>query len=245
MSERETYTIDELAAVTKVPSRTIRFYQARGLLDSPRRIGRKAFYTAAHIARLDVIGKLQDRGLRIRGMKQLLSRGDSDEAVARWLGLSDRLTVPWSDDQPRAMDEAELTALIGDRSPGTLAALVDAGLVARREDAPGTYDVASPGLLDVALRLLDAGLSVRDLAAIEPMLRDNMRRAAEQMIDYIARRSDLGRDEGRLAGALDALREQGCNAVGIIFAHEIEHTLRRLVEQGVTPRRPRNRRRHE
>ena len=44
-----TFTIDELAALTKVPSRTIRFYQARGILDRPERVGRKAVYTRAHV----------------------------------------------------------------------------------------------------------------------------------------------------------------------------------------------------
>ncbi|MDP6080909.1 MAG: AMP-binding protein, partial [Arenicellales bacterium] len=46
------YTIDELAAETQVPSRTIRFYQSKKALPAPERRGRKAVYTAEHAERL-------------------------------------------------------------------------------------------------------------------------------------------------------------------------------------------------
>ena len=61
----ETLTIDELAAASRVPSRTIRFYQSRGALMAPEIRGRVAFYGKPHIERLKLIAQLQDRGLRI------------------------------------------------------------------------------------------------------------------------------------------------------------------------------------
>ena len=45
-------TIDELAAPVGVPTRTIRFYQARGALMRPEIRGRVAFYGDAHVERL-------------------------------------------------------------------------------------------------------------------------------------------------------------------------------------------------
>ena len=39
------YTIDELAAVARVPSRTIRFYQSKGALMPPEIRGRLAIYS--------------------------------------------------------------------------------------------------------------------------------------------------------------------------------------------------------
>jgi len=38
------YTIDDLASVSQVPSRTIRFYQSKGVLPKPVIKGRVAFY---------------------------------------------------------------------------------------------------------------------------------------------------------------------------------------------------------
>lgn len=232
--DRATYSIDELAAKTKVASRTIRFYQARGVLDKPRRSGRKALYTDDHVERLELIARLQDRGMRIRGIKQLLARRDSDAAVSEWLGLSDRLSAPWSNDHAKALEEAEMTALIGDRPAGTLATIVRVGLAERRDDPPNTFFVPSQGLLDVALRLMDAGLSLETLAEIEPILRDGLSRAAEGVVDYFVAESGFTKsgDEDKLTAALDALRSQGGNAVSIIFAQEIERTLRALIDSG-------------
>src|ERR1700728_2599145 len=59
------HTIDDLAALTRVPSRTIRFYQAKGVLPRPELRGRVAYYGPAHVQRLELIASLQDRGLRI------------------------------------------------------------------------------------------------------------------------------------------------------------------------------------
>src|SRR6184192_3936279 len=84
-AQRE-YTIDELAAVARVPSRTIRFYQSTGALPRPRIRGRVAYYDESHIARLKLIGTLQDRGLRIRAIRELLVRADRGElALNEWL----------------------------------------------------------------------------------------------------------------------------------------------------------------
>src|ERR1700736_252629 len=48
-SDTPIYTIDQLAAVTSVPSRTIRFYQAQGALPRPHRVGRVAHYGPEHV----------------------------------------------------------------------------------------------------------------------------------------------------------------------------------------------------
>src|SRR5690349_16595231 len=70
------YTIDQLATMTRVPSRTIRFYQSKGALQPPQIRGRVAFYGAAHVERLKLIGSLQDRGLSIRAIRDLLQQAD-------------------------------------------------------------------------------------------------------------------------------------------------------------------------
>src|ERR1700756_5867750 len=86
------YTIDELAAVARVPSRTIRFYQSRGALMSPEIRGRVAYYGPAHVERLKLIAQLQDRGLRIDAIGDLLAsidRGEMD--LAEWLGVEQQV----------------------------------------------------------------------------------------------------------------------------------------------------------
>src|SRR5687767_4687505 len=113
------YTIDQLAAETGVPSRTIRFYQAKGVLPAPERSGRVAFYGEAHVDRLRVISELQDRGLRLQAIRDLFAReGKGPLSIEQWLGLGAQLQEPWYGDVPRLYQEDELLEVIGDRAPG-------------------------------------------------------------------------------------------------------------------------------
>ena len=84
-------TIDELAASTRLPSRTIRFYQSKGALMPPEIRGRVAFYGQPHVERLKLIAQLQDRGLRIDAIGDLLKKIDRGELdLAEWLGVKEQ-----------------------------------------------------------------------------------------------------------------------------------------------------------
>ena len=119
------HTIDDLAAISGVPSRTIRFYQSKGVLPRPELKGRVAYYGPAHVERLKLIASLQDRGLRIDGIRELMARIDKGELdVNEWLGLDAQLQSAWAADEPRTVTEAELAEITGPKRPGIVAALV-------------------------------------------------------------------------------------------------------------------------
>ena len=102
-------TIDELAAQVGVPTRTIRFYQARGALMRPEIRGRVAYYGDAHVERIKLIAQLQDRGLRIDAIRDLVAGIDKGELdLAEWLGIEQEVQAPWADDAARTVDEAGL-----------------------------------------------------------------------------------------------------------------------------------------
>ena len=91
------WTIDELAAQVGVPTRTIRFYQARGALMRPEIRGRVAYYGDAHVERLKLIAQLQDRGLRIDAIRDLVASIDKGELdLAEWLGIEQEVQAPWA-----------------------------------------------------------------------------------------------------------------------------------------------------
>ena len=46
------YALAELAAAAELSARTVRFYQATGLLQRPERAGRQVVYTDSHLDRL-------------------------------------------------------------------------------------------------------------------------------------------------------------------------------------------------
>src|SRR5918997_4430890 len=73
------YRVDELAARAGVSVDTVRFYQARGLLPQPERDGRVAWYSEDHLATLQRIRDLKDKGFTLATIRRLLA-GDLDAA---------------------------------------------------------------------------------------------------------------------------------------------------------------------
>jgi len=238
-AETREYTIDELAASSQVPSRTIRFYQSKGVLPRPEMRGRVAYYGAAHVERLRLIASLQDRGLRIDAIRDLVARIDKGELdVNEWLGLEAQLQAPWANDQPRTVTEAELRDITGDR-PGIVAALLRSGLVARHGEV---FLLKSPALLSVAMRLDTAGVDLEIARGAEAILRKHMAKAADELARFFFEhaRDGFGRNATgeELTATFEALRPMGLEAVRVIFGQEVERELRRLVESGKTAALP-------
>jgi DNA-binding transcriptional MerR regulator len=231
----EEYTIDELAAATQVPSRTIRFYQSKGALPGPQIRGRVAYYGPAHVERLRLIASLQDRGLRMDAIRELTTRIDKGEVdVNEWLGLEAQLKAPWANDQPRTVTEAELYELAGSRRPGLIADLLRLKLVKKHGDV---LLVASPALLQVATRLEGAGIDMDTASVAAEILRKHMARAADELAAHFwkrAREEGFGRSDSGddIAAAFQALRPLGLEAVRVVFGQEMERVLRGLVESG-------------
>ena len=248
-SSRAEYTIDELAALARVPSRTIRFYQSRGALMSPEIRGRVAYYGPAHAERLKLIAQLQDRGLRIDAIRDLLvsiDRGELD--LAEWLGVEQQVQAPWVNDKPRTVTEEELYEIAGSRRPGLLSDLLRRNLIEKHQDV---YLVRSPALLSIAMKLEAAGIDLGTVAHAWEILRKHVGRSATDLVELFVKRVE---DEKLAPGALssfDALRPLGMEAVRVIFGRAMEHELRTLYESGrmakvqgrVTRGRSRDRRR--
>lgn len=244
------FTIDELAARSKVPSRTIRFYQSKKALPPPKLRGRVAFYDQRHLERLELIANLQDRGLRINAIRDLLTSMErGDVSVTEWLGLSDELRSPWADDQPRMLAEAELLdfaqSVDGKPRPGLISDLERLGLLERQGDR---FVVRSPSLLTISLKLEAAGVDLETAAGAADILRKHLSKAASELARFFFDHagSGFGRDGSaeELSHALGALRPLGVEAVKVIFSKEIERELRTLAESGRAAKIPaRNRRR--
>lgn len=227
-------TIDELAAAARLPSRTIRFYQSKGLLPKPELRGRVAYYGPAHADRLELVADLQDRGLQIKAIGALLERVDKGElTVQEWLGLDDQLKEPWANDRPRLLQVAELEAITGELRPGRLAELVRVGLVERRGEA---YLVASPALLALAVRLEGAGVELEVVAAASRLLRRRLAKAAEDLAEVFLSRQGKRARGAPLGALLRELRPTALEATRLIFAQEMERVLREWIDSGRTAR---------
>ena len=245
--EPPSYTIDEFAAHTGIPSRTIRFYQSSGALQKPVRKGRVAYYGPEHVERLALIGQLQDRGLRMRAIADLVERIDRGEvALDEWLGLAGELKSAWTDDKPQVLTRTELETKVGERRPGFLADLVRHDLAQSQPN--GTFLVPSPRLLDLALEAEDAHVGLDVTAGATRVLQKHLERAASELSDHLV--DELGGGDGpnatvsRMTEALRRLRPVTQEWVRIIFAREMERVLRERIESGdATPKAKRKRKR--
>lgn len=235
--DRNPLTIDELAAASQVPSRTIRFYQSRGALMAPEIKGRVAYYGPSHVERLRLIAQLQDRGLRIDAIRDLLGSIDRGELdLAEWLGVEQQVQAPWSSDQPRTVTEHELYELAGTRRPGLLADLSRSRLVERHRDV---YLVRSPALLAIAMKLEAAGVDLETALEGATLVRKHVGRMAEGLVEMFVRRAENGAIDARdLGKAVESLRALGSDAVRVIFGRTMERELRKLYESGKMAKLP-------
>ncbi len=236
------YTIDDLASVSQVPSRTIRFYQSKGVLPKPIIKGRVAFYGKPHLERLELIASLQDRGLRIEAIRELVSRIDRGELdIGEWLGLEAQLQEPWANDQPVTVSEAELYELAGRKRPALINDLVRGKLVERRGNV---FFVPSPAMLSICARLESAGVDIDDVVRAKAILERYIGKAAKELTELVISRIDDD-DVAEIDHAKGAreLRPLIMEGVRVLFAQAMQGELRELTVSGRTAKVARRRRR--
>jgi len=85
-AEMEHYTISQLAQEFKVTTRTIRFYEAEGLLN-PKRQGQTRIYTNRSRTRLKLILRGKRLGLSLSEIREILHIYDYEKDEAKQLNL--------------------------------------------------------------------------------------------------------------------------------------------------------------
>ena len=233
------FTIDELSQHTGVPGRTIRFYQSQGVLPSPRREGRVAFYDEDHVRRLHLIADLRDRGLRLDAIRDALEQLESGgDSLQSWLGLSERFSDPWTEDRPLLLSAEELLGRYGGGRPGLLADLEGTGLI-RREGSGvrPSFLVETIGFVDAAVALEQAGIELSVSIESAEIMRRSIAALAEELVTYYAGffKQDLlsgGVGTESVMNAYAAIRPIGFETLRIMFGQAIDRSIRKLVEGG-------------
>jgi DNA-binding transcriptional MerR regulator len=89
------HTIDELAYLSGMPSRTIRFYNTQGMLPPPTMRGRIAYYGEEHLLVLNIIKELREQQqLPLETIKQMLGIRARYGDLQMNLALKQRLLRP-------------------------------------------------------------------------------------------------------------------------------------------------------
>lgn len=244
----EEWTVDQLAQRTEVPVRTIREYQAMGLVHPPRKAGRIGLYGANHLRRLELIGRLQNRGHSLAGIGDLLSAWRGGDALTDILGLEpDELVHVDEPGAPATLDQ--LTRLLPALVPDRFEELIATGIV--EACGPDRYCVPSPSLLQLTIDALDAGIepdAVLDLLTALRSAADNVAGAVLDTIGTLPASADqeaterlVGRGRGLLAHGLGRLT---LHRIGRNVGVTDDDTAARITERLTThSRRPKRKRR--
>ena len=76
--DEKTYTIDDLCDLTGFSRRTIRYYVQEGIIGPPAGRGRGGFYYDSHLQKLLQIKSLQERGLGLTAIMNMLKAGETE-----------------------------------------------------------------------------------------------------------------------------------------------------------------------
>lgn len=235
-------TIDELAAVTGLTVRTVRFYASKGLLPPPLLRGRVGLYDAGHLARLRLIRELQEAGFTLTAIERFIDR-IPPEATAEDVAVFQALLTPWVAAAAEELTRAELQALAGRAiDDDTLAALIDTGFVER---VGGGRVRVRPAELALGLELIDLGVPRAMITESMTLIEAATSELAEQLAELLRRHllrpylaGQLGDNErAALSGVIERLRPLTIQAVMSAMQASVDRAVRERV--GRSPTQPR------
>jgi DNA-binding transcriptional MerR regulator len=223
-------TIDELARAAGLTARNVRAYQERGLLHPPVRVGRTGRYDASHLERLELIGRLLERGFSLAAIGSLLESWHQGQTLAEVLGLGQALSSSWTAEPVAELTLDELAAKL----PGTPRAVADAvraGIIDPPVD--GRVLVRSPRSVELAELLHGLGIPVDALAAESVALRHDTDVIADRLMTLFLEHmwrpyAEAGRssaDYERLVEAVEALRTVPADMVVTMLAQSLRRRL--------------------
>jgi DNA-binding transcriptional MerR regulator len=184
--DAEQLTVEDVAAEAGVPVSTVRLYQSRGLLPAPEHRGRVAYYGPGHVARMRLIGRLQEDGFSLASIKHLVQAWEEGRGLPELLGLEERV-AGW-DREPVEVSPAELASLLAgaDLTPDVLSHAQRLGLVLVGDD--GTLTVPDLELLRVGAELISMGVPANEVLDEYEALLGTVRPITERFVGLFERR---------------------------------------------------------
>lgn len=174
-------TLDELTQRTGLTVRTVRFYTSRGLVPPPIRRGRSGYYSAQHIARIELVLELQSHGFTLSAIERYVA-GIPDDATPEEIALARTMLAPWQSDLPVEMDRAQLEKKAGRAlSADDVATLQALGVLRVRGSS---YLVAS-NQLAIGVRLLELGFPREVAVAAAAVYQEHGEQMAKELYEVI------------------------------------------------------------
>lgn len=179
------YRVDDLAQAAQTSVRNVRAYQDQGLLPPPARRGRLGIYSGEHLARLQLIGQLLERGYSIASIRELFEAWAQGRDLAHVLGLEQAIQGPGQPEQPAVLPFSELQVLFGDELDDEVVERAQAlGLL---EFAGDHLRVPSPKLFAAGVELYRAGIPLPALLDELAAIRGHVQQVSAGIVQMIAK----------------------------------------------------------
>jgi DNA-binding transcriptional MerR regulator len=173
-------TLEELTERVAMSVRNVRFYTARGLVPPPIRRGRSGYYSADHVARLQLVQELQGHGFTLSAIERYVA-GIPADASPEDIALHRTMLAPWMAHSSEELSRAELEQRAGrPLSPHDLDILSALGVV--KATGRGHFQ-ASMSQLGVGLGLLDLGYPIEAARAAAEVYAAHGRAIAEELYE--------------------------------------------------------------
>jgi DNA-binding transcriptional MerR regulator len=179
-------TIDELAQHVGMTVRNVRAYRSRGLLPEPELRGRKGYYGDDHVARLELIRDLKDRGFNLEAIGQIIDRAPGD-SLREVLDFTRAVVAPLGDETPKIVSSRVFAERWGSQlTPEVVRRAERLGFV--RRVGEDRWEVRSPRLERASTALSELGVPLEDALAIGALLKRHSRAVARAYVDLFTER---------------------------------------------------------
>ena len=173
-------TLDQLTERVGLSVRNIRFYTTKGLLPPPVRRGRSGYYSADHVARLELVRELQGHGFTLSAIQKYVA-GIPENASPADIALHRTMLAPWMADSWQECSRRELEHRCGRALATTDLETLEA-LGVLRPGPRGRFQV-SQSQLGVGLGLLDLGYPIEAARAAAEVYAAHGRAIAEELYE--------------------------------------------------------------
>lgn len=189
------YRIDDLARIVGTTVRNVRYYQDSGMLPAPRRQGRVALYSDAHLARLRLITRLLERGYTAANITELAGAWEQGRDLSDVLGLEKAVSGFFSEEIPGFLTAAEIHELFAtpEVGPGLIDKVVRAGLAAPEGDR---YRIPSPRVLHALADLIKTGAPVGAVLELSGQLLRSIDETVRGLVSAVGEVLLRDRDQG-------------------------------------------------
>jgi DNA-binding transcriptional MerR regulator len=238
-ADGEWLTVDDLARLSGIPSRTIRFYRESKLLPPGSRVGRRTLYPPSELDRLRVIADLRSRGLGLEAIAKLLDDPDGHH-LAAIAAASAELRRPWTEDRSATMTRLEVIETLGVERSESFDNLVKYGVIVPvgAPGGPEVYQVPSVALVQIVGDLKHAGLDAEFMYLAWQAMQKHLTTLAAELLDlYVA--DGVSGPPDTVVETFASVRPVALRAIQHVFATAAEHVLANFIESGgMTSTRP-------